>query len=331
MNKLNRFFVSTGILMFLLGQSAVAQQNVIWELGTTDESSREFALSPSDFKKFLTHDMGYEDKQVIIGKRQIKNEVPYVLPGPANEWGGTGPASGLRTHFLNLYYSLDKSAGKAPYTLEVDLVNSDPKNHPTIQVSINGKNYNYDIDNGAGSGDPGIGALGKKKILIHPDPSLLRQGFNYVTLTVLKGGWVEFDSFRLLGPSTTKLLSEYGALVKQVKLTDFELNIHIGRVQQVLVEVLRLDDAQNMKICIDGKVIFQEKLDKGLSTLELPISAVNKRKQSICDIYINGKLTDRLQLIRERKRLGGVSDYVNTMIGTAHSRWMIAPGPWMPF
>lgn len=112
--------------------------------------------------------------------------------------------------------------------------------------------------------------------------------------------------------------------MKQVKLADFESNSQMGRTQQVLVEVLRLYDAQNVKIYIDGKVIFQEKLDQGLSTLEVPISAVSKRKKSICEIYINGKLTDRLQLIREPKRLGGVSDYVNTMIGTAHSRWMIA-------
>jgi len=25
------------------------------------------------------------------------------------------------------------------------------------------------------------------------------------------------------------------------------------------------------------------------------------------------------------------ADYVDTKIGSAHSRWMIAPGPWMPF
>jgi putative alpha-1,2-mannosidase len=25
------------------------------------------------------------------------------------------------------------------------------------------------------------------------------------------------------------------------------------------------------------------------------------------------------------------ADYVNTFAGTAHSRWIIAPGPWMPF
>lgn len=330
MTKLNKFFVASGILILFLGQSAVAQENVIWELGVTDGSSDEFALSPNDFKKYLAHDMGYEDKQVIISKDQT-DAIPYVLPGPASEWGGTGPTSGLRTHFLNLYYSLDKSTGQTPYILEVDLVNSDPKNHPTIQLSINGKNYNYDINGGAGSGDPGVGALGKKKIIIDLDPTLLRQGFNYVTLTVLKGGWVEFDSFRLLGPPTTKLLIDYGALVKQVKLADFESNSLMGRTQQVLVEVLRLYDAQNVKIYIDGKVIFQEKLDQGLSTLEVPISTVSKRKKSICEIYINGKMTDRLQLIREPKRLGGVSDYVNTMIGIAHSRWMIAPGPWMPF
>ena len=31
------------------------------------------------------------------------------------------------------------------------------------------------------------------------------------------------------------------------------------------------------------------------------------------------------------KRYSTPSDYVDTSIGTGHSRWMIAPGPWMPF
>ena len=101
MNKRNRFLVTTGLLFLAFGQSALAQQKVIWQLGEADASSGEFALAPGDYKKFLAHDMGYEDKQVIIGQSQLDTALPYVLPGPANDWGGTGPTSGLRTHFLN--------------------------------------------------------------------------------------------------------------------------------------------------------------------------------------------------------------------------------------
>ena len=331
MNKRNKFLVATGLFFLAFGQEALAQQNVIWQLGKPDGSSAEFALAPGDYKNFLAHDMGYEDRQVIIGQSQLNTEFPYVLPGPANEWGGTGPTSGLRTHFLNFYYALDKASGNEPYVLEVDLVNSDPKNHPTLQLSINGRNYNYDITNGAGTGQPGVGALGKKKLIIKPDPSVIRAGYNHITLTVLKGGWVEFDSFRLLGPANSKLITNYDALVKQIKVADFESNGPKGRVQNLLVEVLRLKNAQRIRVLIDGKSVYQGSLDKGLSMLEVPLDPVKKRKQSICEIYINDKLTDRLQVTREPKRLGGASDYVNTMIGTAHSRWMIAPGPWMPF
>ena len=34
---------------------------------------------------------------------------------------------------------------------------------------------------------------------------------------------------------------------------------------------------------------------------------------------------------RGKKLIRTPAGYVNTMMGAGHSRWMIAPGPWMPF
>ena len=43
------------------------------------------------------------------------------------------------------------------------------------------------------------------------------------------------------------------------------------------------------------------------------------------------KLLQKGTVTRSKRKLHTPADYVDTRIGTAHSRWMIAPGPWMPF
>src|SRR5690606_25497104 len=64
---------------------------------------------------------------------------------------------------------------------------------------------------------------------------------------------------------------------------------------------------------------------------EIPLAAVKKDKASSVEVFVNDKLLSKEKIVRSPKPLGSVSNYVNTMIGASHSRWMIAPGPWMPF
>ncbi|WP_313533215.1 polysaccharide lyase family protein, partial [Sphingobacterium athyrii] len=145
--------ILTGLLL-ISGRFVSGQENTVWQLGNPDGSSKEFALAPHDYKGFLEHDFGYEDKYFIVGESSLSRDLPYVLPGPANEWGGTGGTSGLRTHFLNLYSVLGGHIENGKWVLEVKLANNDPKNKPTLQIAINGKPYNYELKNGDGPADP---------------------------------------------------------------------------------------------------------------------------------------------------------------------------------
>lgn len=53
--------------------------------------------------------------------------------------------------------------------------------------------------------------------------------------------------------------------------------------------------------------------------------------ESNYEIVINGDLLQSGKVIRSSQKQITPAEYVDTKIGTAHSRWMIAPGPWMPF
>lgn len=86
-----------------------------------------------------------------------------------------------------------------------------------------------------------------------------------------------------------------------------------------------------MSVELDGKSIFSQRMDTARYVFEAPMPAVTTTKESRYRVRIDGKIVEEGTILREPQRLQTYADYVDTRIGTGHSRWMIAPGPWMPF
>ena len=86
---------------------AAASDATIWTVGEPDGRPAGFALAPDGFRDFLARDFGYEDKFYLVGHSDPATDFPYVLPGPADTWGGTWPTSGWRTHEVNILFGLD--------------------------------------------------------------------------------------------------------------------------------------------------------------------------------------------------------------------------------
>ena len=59
--------------------------------------------------------------------------------------------------------------------------------------------------------------------------------------------------------------------------------------------------------------------------------AVEARVESKYEIFADGVNIQSGSVVREPWQTITPAAYVDTKMGTAHSRWMIAPGPWMPF
>ena len=84
------------LLFILLICNIIASANTIWHIGENNNSSADLALGPSDYKKFLSKDFGYEDKFYLMGQSIASQDFPYVLPGPDDDtWGGTWGNFGL--------------------------------------------------------------------------------------------------------------------------------------------------------------------------------------------------------------------------------------------
>ena len=146
-NRLLLIVVLSGLIM----QSGKAQNRVIWQIGKADNNSAEFALAPGEYKRFLEKDFGWEDKFFLIGNSNVKEEWPYVIPGPADQWGGTWSTSGWRSHTLNILFGIEKLPRQGEWKLIVDIQDINTKESPTFKISINDTSWKFELPLGSGN------------------------------------------------------------------------------------------------------------------------------------------------------------------------------------
>lgn len=312
--------------------SVCAQNNVIWSIGENNNSPSELALAPDGYKQFLANDFGYEDRYFLIGKSEAKKDFPYILPGPADEWGGTWSTSGWRTHDINILFNLKDKPVKGAWKLVVDLYDTQQEKAPKFKVTVNNQSFVYDLTTGGGCADSKAGGIAKEQVLDIPlDASVLKKGGNQVSLTILEGSWVAFDQVRLEGPKGNVALPSEDVFVRNVEAARYELDQNGKRVQPLLIDVEHLGGSPAVTVELNGKSIYATTLDTARYILEAPMPAVTKKQKGAYRVFADNKIIAEGTVDRTPAVLATAADYVDTRIGTAHSRWMIAPGPWMPF
>tara|TARA_R110000868_G_scaffold76774_5_gene220528 strand:- start:15883 stop:19125 length:3243 start_codon:yes stop_codon:yes gene_type:complete len=325
--------ILTALVMAATITSCHAQKEIIWKIGESDNNSAEFALSQGEYQKFLEHDFGWEDKYFLIGNSEEKKDFPFVLPGAIDYWGGTSGLAGIRPHEINILFGIETQPRTNDWQLIVDILDCNPENPPYLKISVNGKSWKFKLENGlnpeALKGE--ISNTKEQKINIPIPANLLKKGGNHVQLTILEGSWLIFDQVRLEGPAKASLLEPKNVFIRNITPANYELDVKGKRFQPLLLDVQHLQANPKIKVMLDGQQIFEEVVEHGRSIYEVPMNAVIEPKKSAYTIYINGEIIDKGTIQRRPQELNTLSDYVDTKIGTGHSRWMIAPGPWMPF
>lgn len=305
---------------------------VVWQIGKKDASAKEFALSGGGYEKFLDHDFGWEDRFYLVGKSTAENDFPYVLPGPDDAWGGTSRTAGIRTHVLNILFNMKSAPQQDGWKLIVDVLDSHKDQPPYFKVTVNGQSWRFKLPKGGG-GESLAGDYGKSinyALEIPLDAGLISNGGNEINLTSLEGSWLIFDDIRLEGPRNAALDDEIGkAYLRRVEVADYQLRE--PQAQPLLVDVEHLEGSPRIQVEVDGETILEQILERDRYVLEAPMPAVLSQQRSNYKISMDGKTVDEGQIIRSPQRDINFADYIDTRMGTAHSRWMIAPGPWMPF
>ena len=307
--------------------------HILWSIGKADHSTADLALGPDKYKSYLEADFGFEDRYFLIGKDTASRSFPYVIPGPADEWGGTWSTAGWRTHESNILFGLDNIPAQGTWKLIIVVADNAVKKPPLLKVSINNQSQKFQLP--AGASDLSIaGKLQSTsgRTLEIPIPGeTLKKGGNSITLSVLEGSWILFDHIRLEAPAGTRLTPPEPVFIRNTEVADYEIHRDGKNFQPFLADLEHLEGTPRISFRLDGKEIYSQLLDTARYLLEIPMPAVKKAVTSNYQLMCNGKVLQQGKVNRSPQPLQTPAGYVDTRIGTAHSRWMIAPGPWMPF
>jgi len=325
--------VLVAINLAMVCRTASAQHQVVWQIGEHDGLPEGMALAPGDYTGFVGQDFGYEDRLFLIGHSSPETDWPYVLPGPANGWGGTGRTAGIRSHVLNIGFTMaDIPAGSA-CRLVVDLLDVEQKAPPLLKVIVNDLSWTRQLKGGSGSEEPVGPYPGDhgQSVVIDLPAGGIKPGYNEITLTTLIGGWLVFDDMRLECASAATLAAPRDALVKRVSAAGYEVERDGQRYQPLLIDVAHVRNTPTLTVDVDGEAVFSQSIEQGTYELEVPMPVVRHGKTSRYLLRLDGAVVGEGEILRSPQPLVTPADYVNTMMGAGHSRWMIAPGPWMPF
>ena len=300
-------------LIVLASLLSCSRETVIFRIGEADGTPDGLALAPDGFMKFQEYDFGFEDKYYLVGYSTPENDFPYILPGPSDDWGGSYGGAGTRTHEVHILFGLDKKPAKGDYRLDLRLVDSEKKYPPLVKVSVNRKDYKE---------------ASPTTISIPLEAEDLQEGGNEIVITVLEGGSIIFDSVELTGQHPLKLQNPSEVFVRKVEAAGYQLD---ESTQPLLVDLEHLDGEQKIDIRLDGKTILEKEIERGRYILEAPMPAVQAPLTSRYEVICGKRKIASGKVERSPMTIQTPADYVDTRIGTAHSRWMIAPGPWMPF
>lgn len=319
--------------VIIIFSSCTPKNKTIWQIGENNNSCSEFALSENEYKRFIEKDFGWEDKYFLIGTSNEKTDWPYIIPGTSDTWGGTWGTSGWRSHTLNILFGVDKLPKNGQWKLTVDILDCNPKDLPLFKVTVNGKSWKYRIPviNENTSIDGEISDSSEYLIEIPLENGWLKSGGNEINLTTLEGSWLKFDQIKLEGPGNVRLTDNEKVFLRGVKAANYEIETEVGRIQPLLVDVEHLAGKPELTVKVDGKNMFSEMVEVKRYTFEVPMPVVEVSLESNYEILIDGEKIESGKVIRTPQNPITPAGYVDTKIGTAHSRWMIAPGPWMPF
>ena len=310
------------------------QDSVIFSIGNLDQKATEFALSGGNYHDFLKHDFGWEDQYYLVGKSNAKTDWPYIIPGPEDQWGGTGGTSGIRTHVMNILFGIKELPENGKWKLKISILDAASNFESLLKIKVNETVFKKKLNSGEGIIDLNKKADPAKtqQLEFELDSKILKTGGNEISIGIIEGSWIIFDAIQLEGTSEIVLNdnSNASAFIRNVKAANYELPD--SKAQALLIDTEHLKNTPKLKVKLDGNTIFETILEKGRSVFEAPMPAVTGNPvKSNYTVEIDGNEVEKGTVVRSPQPKVTPADYVDTQLGTAHSRWMIAPGPWMPF
>jgi len=310
-----------------------ANAEPLWQIGQADRSAAEFALAKSDYTQFLQR-FGSPDHAFYVGLSESAHDWPCVLPGPLDTWAGGNPDGNWdQMNTLPIGFILESVPAQGRCAFVVNVSDTPTNQPPRLRITVNDTNFEVEIPVGGGDaslrGDYANAKASEARIEF--PASLLRIGYNEIALRTTRGSWLMFDALRLETPANTRLEPVSSVVVRSVAAAPYAMSTHRKENATVRVEVYQHEKPGRLSVCIGDGSAVEWPLEPGLQVLEIPAPASKKNQTTRIRLSAEGRLLCEKQLSLAACPPVTPADYVDVFKGTAHSRWMIAPGPWMPF
>ncbi|MGH7953574.1 MAG: GH92 family glycosyl hydrolase, partial [Limisphaerales bacterium] len=216
----------------------------------------------------------------------------------------------------------------------INFCDASRQNPPHLRVTVNGAIFERDLSPGGSDDSIKKGDLTEAKpqtIQVDFPSSLLKPGYNEIALRTTSGSWCLFDALSLDAPADVKLAPETQTVIRSVSAAPYAVSSRKKTPATVRVEVFRKDSPGNLEVQIGNGKVKNVALEPGLQIREIPAPVSKNGQPTPIRFSANGKLLYKTSLDLSASPPVTPADYVNVFMGTEHSRWMIAPGPWMPF
>lgn len=317
--------VAVAVLLFAWCSHAFARAGegrILWEIGKADRDTREFALAPD---RYLEYE---EDGCFVVGVSDPHRDWPYCHPGSVDYWAG----GGARLHIFSVYFGLDR-APKAPCRLVVELADTHPERPPRLRVAVNGRTFEHACP--PGGSDASIqGDLSKGKphaFSLELPPGVLASGLNTVRITNLGPSWVLYDRVALEAEAGVAAAVQAGAWIRSVRLDPWLSRGKEGLGQVLEVELAATGPLDGYALAVQGCGIRALAGRGGLVTRTLRLRPVEAARTVRVELRRDGAVLDGREVTQAPGKVREPVDYVDGLIGTSTSRWMLFPGASMPF
>ncbi|UNY99607.1 GH92 family glycosyl hydrolase [Zhouia spongiae] len=330
--------IKNGLILFLISTIAFyaetsaqsGNKKLLWQIGTPDNAATEFALhKDNEYKNFVPRGFGGTDRSYIIGQSDPADDWPCILPGPMDGFAGYGFWAGRALTQLPVYFNITELDDKGSCILEVNILSVNSSQAPLFRCTINGKKYDSQLKTCNDKNTPDNFKNCTQQLRFEIPASLLKKGINEIIFQNMTGNWCVFDCIQWYGPASVKIAPPGNTLIQSVSFSEKETTKDKNHYLPLHIELLHKGKPVSVRAIVDN-IELELLAEQGRSILEFNFPAVEKTKKSKVKVFVNGELKFENRLTRKPGNPVRMSDYVNQFMGTSGSRWMIAPGPWMP-
>ncbi len=292
----------------------------LWQVGREDDTASEFLHAPGDYAEYN------RDGFFLVGRSEPAHDWPYCHPGPADAWAGR------KAHTFRIYFGL-KNRPASACRLLIDLVDTHSQRPPTLTVTVNGTTHTHRCPPGGGdasiTGDPTAGK--EHRLAVRVPAGTLKAGLNEIRIANADASWVVYDTVAMDAPAGTALAPAEGALLESVTVDPW-LSRKEGRLsQEVRVTLLALGEEKPLEVRAPGARSVRVGPEEGTQTVTLRLPPIETPRDVTVRLARGLATLDARTVRRRPGREREIVDYVDCLIGTSTSRWMLYPGPSMPF